>query len=161
MGACVWGRSLILNTNVVFVRVAPSNLAPLSVSVVSHPCSPGAPAVHSVLLLVLERWSLCSGPRPDAVERLRCTRSVLSPLRNNQIYNQAQGHASISQVWQVFNQTDRNYESVHTIIQSSLVNLNYLMHCPSLYFSKRTVFFFPITILIFYSEISNNITKQH
>lgn len=107
-----------MNTNVVFVRAAQSNLAPLSVSVVSHPCSPGGPAVHSVLLLVLERWSLCSGPRPGVAERLWCTRGVLSPLRINQIYNQAERHASISQVWQVFNQTDRNYESVTTIIQS-------------------------------------------
>lgn len=86
-----------------FVRAAQSNLAPLSVSVVSHPCSPGAPAVHIVLLRLLERWSLCSGPRPDAAERLCCTRGVLSLLRINQIYNPAERHASISQVWQVFN----------------------------------------------------------
>lgn len=89
----------------VLVRAAQSNLAPLSVSVVSHPCSHGAPAVHSALLLVLERWNLCSGPRPDAAERLCCTRGVLSPLRNN--HNQAQRRAtSISQVRPVFNQTD-------------------------------------------------------
>lgn len=124
------------------MRAAQPNLAPLSVSVVSHLCSPGAPAVHSVLLLVLGRWSPCSGPRPDAAERLCCTRSVLSPLKDNQFYNQAERHASISQVWQVFNQTDRNYKSVTTIIHSCLVNLNYLMHCPSLYFSKRTSLFF-------------------
>ena len=117
MVVCVCGGCLILKTNVVFVRAAQSNLARLSMPVDSHPCSPGAPAVHSVLLLVLERWSLCFGPRPDAAERL-CTRGVLSPLRNNQICNQADRHASISQVWQVFSQTNRNYESVNTIIQS-------------------------------------------
>lgn len=91
----------------VFVRAAQSNLAPLSMSVVSHPCgSPGAPAIHGALHLVLAGKSLCSGPKLDAAKRLCCIQSGFSPLRIDRIYNQAESHASMSQVCQVFNLTN-------------------------------------------------------
>lgn len=76
---------------------------------VSHSCgSLGARSVHRAPLLVLARLSLCSGPRPDAAERLCYTRRGLVPLRINQIYSQAESQAGTSQVCQVFNLTNRN-----------------------------------------------------
>lgn len=112
--------------------ITKSNLFPLRVSGLPHPFgSFGAPGGHSPLVLLLARWSLCSGPRPDAADRLCCSPSALWDLRIDQAYivsDRADSREVINQVWQVFNLTNRNYNWLNTNTYGRWVELSRHIH---------------------------------
>lgn len=126
---------------------AQSNLVPLRVSLLSHPSgSFGAPGGRSALVLIPARWSLCSGPRPGAADRLCCSLSALWDLRINEVYHLFDRPTAMKSsirfgrysTWQTETTTD--WIQIHTAGESSWV-ITRISNCPASRLPNCLVFF--------------------
>lgn len=76
-----------------------------------HPSGPlGGPGSWSAPILVLAKWSLYSGPKPDVADRPSCGLSRLWDLRINEAHAHFDELTVIRPVWQVFTPSNRNYK---------------------------------------------------